>query len=77
MDDGFLYTYITTRELNLVYFDGASGNKIDATADTQDILFLGRLQAPTPENDAARIHEGCEWGREYGIDGFIRMEFDL
>jgi hypothetical protein len=74
---GFLYTYIATRELNLVYFDGASANKVDRTADTQDILFLGKVREPRPSDDRSRIHEGCEWGKEFGVDGFIRMEFNL
>lgn len=77
VDDGFLYTYIVTRELNVVYFDGASANKVDRTADTQDILFLGKVREPLDRYDPSRIHEGCEWGREHGVDGFIRMEFDL
>jgi hypothetical protein len=77
VEDGFLYTYVSTRQLNLVYFDGASANKVDGTADSQDILFLGKLREPLDEHDPPRIHEGCDWGKEYDIDGFVRMEFNL
>ncbi|KZT65050.1 hypothetical protein DAEQUDRAFT_731911 [Daedalea quercina L-15889] len=77
--NGTLLTFITTRELTLLYFDGCSGNKVDGVVDTQDLLFWGRLQHKRQGwwGELERIEDGCTWARQYGIDGFVRMEFDF
>lgn len=74
---GTVYTFVTTRELNLVYFDGASANKVPGVVDSQDLLFWGNISDPDYTRDIERIAAACEWGKEYGIDGYLRMEFNL
>ncbi|TFY64483.1 hypothetical protein EVJ58_g2603 [Rhodofomes roseus] len=79
--NGTLFTFMTTRELKLIYFDGCSANKRGGVADTQDVLIWGEVghgREPwrsDPELD--RITDACAWGRKYGIDGFVRMEYDF
>jgi len=80
--NGTLLTYIATRDLQLVYFDGCSGNKYGGVGDTQDILISGepgRTGKPgSPwRHELDRIVDGCAWAKQYGIDGFLRMEFDF
>ncbi|TFY61827.1 hypothetical protein EVJ58_g4266 [Rhodofomes roseus] len=43
--NGTLLTYTATRDLQLVYFDGCSGNKLGGVIDTQDILIWGAPRA--------------------------------
>ncbi|KZT66128.1 hypothetical protein DAEQUDRAFT_696085 [Daedalea quercina L-15889] len=80
-DNGTLFTFATTRDLKLVYFDGCSGNKATGVVDTQDILIWGELgrnagREPGPgEHD--RLADACEWGKDFGVDGFVRMEADF
>ena len=79
--NGTLFTFSTTRELSLIYFDGGSATKRGGATDTQDVLIWGEVghgREPwrsDPELD--RIADACAWGRRYGIDGFVRMEYDL
>ena len=43
------------------------------------MLFFGQLKHK-PRGWTAeleRIQHGCAWGKQYGVDGFIRMEFNL
>ncbi|TFY61245.1 hypothetical protein EVJ58_g4634 [Rhodofomes roseus] len=79
-DNGTLFTFATTRDLKLVYFDGCSANKAAGVVDTQDILIWGDL-GHTAGNEHGGEHErlidGCEWAKEYGVDGFVRMEMDF
>ncbi|KZT69221.1 hypothetical protein DAEQUDRAFT_268672 [Daedalea quercina L-15889] len=78
--NGTLFTFMTARELKLVYFDGCSANKRGGVTDTQDILIWGEIghgREPwhsDPELD--RIADACAWARKHRIDGFIRMEYD-
>ncbi|KAH9916336.1 uncharacterized protein B0H18DRAFT_1038662 [Fomitopsis serialis] len=77
--NGTLFTFKTTRELTLLYFDGCSANKVEGVVDTQDLLFFGELKHKHQGwwGELERIKDGCAWGKQYGVDGFIRMEFDF
>jgi len=68
-------TFVATRELRAVYFDGSSAAKLaSGTLDTQNILIRGGLHnARPPMDDEGRLVELCEWGKEYDVDGFIRL----
>jgi hypothetical protein len=80
-----LDTFTTTRELKLLYFDGTSAAKYPGTipvdvgrsVETQDLLTWGKLMPEKDKDEAGRKTLLCEWGRQYGLDGFVRMEFDL
>lgn len=78
--NGTLFTYVTTRELNVIYFDGASANKFDGVVDSQDILLWGQVNH-VPRDGAMgeldRMDAGCAWGQQYGLDGLLRMQLDL
>ncbi|KZT69220.1 hypothetical protein DAEQUDRAFT_710410 [Daedalea quercina L-15889] len=80
--NGTLFTVMTTRELNFIYFDGTSANKLDAVVDTQDLFFFGEIGRGSRDTDwkiseLARFNAGCEWGKQYGLDGIIRMEWEF
>lgn len=64
---------MTTRSLNVLYFDGSSAAKLpNGTMDSQDILIWGE---PKPEDffeEWRRIRDLCEWGVKKGVDGFVR-----
>src|SRR5258708_1571309 len=66
------------RDLRLLYLDGSSAAKMnDGPMDSQDIVAWGK---PRPEKffaELERIDALCEWGKPYGLDGFVRMEFHL
>jgi hypothetical protein len=75
-----LLTFATTRELKLLYFDGASASKSRqniTSLETQDLIAWGELRPDMERQEWARIAALCEWGQQYGLDGFVRMEFDL
>ncbi|KAH8977501.1 hypothetical protein EDB92DRAFT_2075767 [Lactarius akahatsu] len=64
------------RDLRLVYFDGSSAAKMkDGPMDSQDVLLWGRPQPDKASSERERIKALCDWGRPFGLDGFIRMEF--
>lgn len=79
-ENGTLFTYMTTQELNVIYFDGASANKFNGVVDTQDILLWGEVNH-VPHDGAMgeldRMDAGCAWGQQYGVDGLLRMQLDL
>ncbi|KAH9917311.1 uncharacterized protein B0H18DRAFT_1034860 [Fomitopsis serialis] len=75
-----LFTYSATREINLLFFDGASGNKFGGAVDTQDVLFWGEVNYDPHDKwfgEMARFHRMCEWGKQYGLDGIVRMQIDF
>ncbi|KAI0732198.1 hypothetical protein C8Q72DRAFT_882636 [Fomitopsis betulina] len=83
--NGSLLTYRTTRDIQLVYFDGCSANKHAGVVDTQDLLIWGEpgrrghnedLEHQVAE-DMCRLVDGCAWAKDHGVDGFFRMEFDF
>ncbi|KAI0246600.1 hypothetical protein BJV78DRAFT_1356043 [Lactifluus subvellereus] len=66
----------TKRDLRLVYFDGSSAAKMhDGPLDTQDIVAWGELRPDKLHLERERIKTLCDWGRPFGLDGFVRMEF--
>ena len=68
-----LYTYVVTRPLRLVYFDGASAAKVISGAlDSQDIVLWGKARPDKVWDESARIKELCEWGEQFELDGFVR-----
>jgi hypothetical protein len=71
-----LYTYTATRPLRALYFDGFSAAKTpEGTLDSQDILLYGEVgDWRHPHDDYDRGASLCEWGREFGIEGFVREE---
>ncbi|KZT04743.1 uncharacterized protein LAESUDRAFT_682226 [Laetiporus sulphureus 93-53] len=77
-ENGTLFTFSTTRELKLLYFDGCSATKEGGVVDTQDVLIYGEV--PHEEHwggiasEWRRLADMCAWGKQYDIDGFIRMQ---
>ncbi|KAG1740389.1 hypothetical protein EDD22DRAFT_323655 [Suillus occidentalis] len=75
---GWLLTLAATRDLKVLYFDGSSAAKVsEGTMDTQDIVAWGELQPERAFDEKDRIDDLCTWGKEFGIDGFTRMEMDF
>lgn len=66
------------RDLRVVYFDGLSAAKRkDGTLDSQDVLLWGRPEPGKYYSETERLESLCDWGRPLGLDGFVRMEFNL
>ena len=40
--------------------------------DSQDILLWGEVKPDWTLEERKRINSLCEWGKQYGIDGFVR-----
>lgn len=75
---GRLFTFVTTRRLRVLYFDGSSAAKLDTgSADTQHLLAWGRVGNDSMREQPQLIVDLCEWGKEFGIDGYVRMEMSL
>ncbi|KAI6098036.1 hypothetical protein EDD16DRAFT_1491623 [Pisolithus croceorrhizus] len=71
-------TLMTTRPLKVVYFDGSSAAKAPfGSMDAQDIISWGAVRPDRAFEEGDRIKALCEWGREYDVDGFVRMEMDF
>jgi hypothetical protein len=69
-----IITFTTTRTLRVAYFDGSSAAKmVSGTLDSQDVTFWGQVRPDRFLDEAARIKDGCAWGKPYGIDGFVRF----
>ncbi|KRZ98563.1 uncharacterized protein AC631_05679 [Debaryomyces fabryi] len=73
-DRGFLFTFRTKRPLNKVIFlDGASAAKSAPFMDQQMILSKQEnISEPVDERLAAE--KICNWGKSFGLQGFIRLE---
>ena len=66
------------RDLCLLYFDGSSAaNMDDGPMDSQDIITWGKPRPDKCFEERERINALCEWGKPYGLDGFVRMEYHL
>ncbi|KAI6033297.1 hypothetical protein EDC04DRAFT_2571742 [Pisolithus marmoratus] len=79
-DDGGCWhlTLMTTRPLNVVYFDGTSSAKLlSGTLDSQDIVALGDVRPDWSIDELDRLTALCNWGRENNVDGFVRMEMSF
>ncbi|KAG2367003.1 hypothetical protein BDR07DRAFT_1273104 [Suillus spraguei] len=75
---GWLLTLAATRPLKVLYFDGSSAAKVsEGTMDTQDTIAWGEVQPERAFDEISRIKDLCQWGKEFGIDGFARMEMDF
>ncbi|KAI6098046.1 hypothetical protein EDD16DRAFT_1840889 [Pisolithus croceorrhizus] len=71
-------TLMTTRPLNVVYFDGTSAAKLSTgTLDSQDIVTWGDVRPDWSFDEWGRISTLCDWGRKYNVDGFVRMEMSF
>ncbi|KAJ6579209.1 hypothetical protein DFH09DRAFT_1147796 [Mycena vulgaris] len=70
------FTFVATRPLKVLYFDGSSAANMPAegagTLDAQDLLVWGKVDASRWLDERARINDLCAWGREFGIDGYVR-----
>ncbi|KAH7924173.1 hypothetical protein BV22DRAFT_1130017 [Leucogyrophana mollusca] len=68
-------TLATTRPLQLLYFDGSSGADFEGgTMDAQDFVAWGELRPDRTFDEHGRIADLCAWGKQYSLDGFVRME---
>ncbi|KAJ6594744.1 hypothetical protein B0H19DRAFT_1284387 [Mycena capillaripes] len=66
-------TLVTTRPLKVLYFDGSSAVKMDnGPLDLQDLLVWGKVDPTRRDDERARIQGLCAWGKEFGIDGYVR-----
>ncbi|KAH7345616.1 hypothetical protein B0J17DRAFT_713173 [Rhizoctonia solani] len=73
-----LFTFVTTRPLRILYFDGSSAAKLTTgAADTQDFLAWGHIGNQTFSEERALINDLCKWGKPFGIDGYVRMELSF
>ncbi|KAJ7785174.1 hypothetical protein DFH07DRAFT_4456 [Mycena maculata] len=71
-------TLVTTRPLKVLYLDGSSAaNMQSGTLDVQDLLLWGKVSPERWLNERERINGLCEWGKDMGIDGYVRMEMDF
>ena len=73
-----MVTLQAKRDLRLVYFDGSSAMKLnDGPLDSQDVIVWGRPRSDKTCSEIVRIKALCEWGRPFGLDGFVRGQFHL
>ena len=74
-ESGWHLTLAATRPLKILYFDGNSAAKIqsEGTMDIQDIISWGEPRPDRWFDDPRRITDLCTWGKEFGIDGFVRL----
>ncbi|KAF8969963.1 hypothetical protein BDZ97DRAFT_1653070 [Flammula alnicola] len=71
-------TLVATRPLKVLYFDGSSAAKmLGGPMDTQDLVVWGKVVPENTFDERRRIAELCRWGKQYGVDGFLRMEMDF
>ena len=72
-----LLSFVSTRKLRLAYFDGSSASKLGSESfgnfDSQDILIWGKVRPSKMWSERERIADACKWGKEYGLDGFVRF----
>ncbi|KAF8601531.1 hypothetical protein BDV93DRAFT_524703 [Ceratobasidium sp. AG-I] len=76
--EGRLFTFVATRPLRILYFDGSSAAKLSSGAmDTQELLLEGVVGNNTMRDEWRRFNGLCEWGRRARIDGYVRMEMSF
>ena len=71
--EGWMITFMTTRPLKVLYFDGDSAAKMTGgPLDSQDALITGSVRddRDIPERD--RLARLCDWAVPLGLDGFVR-----
>ncbi|KAF7968255.1 hypothetical protein HWV62_31555 [Athelia sp. TMB] len=73
-----LFTYAATRPLRVLYFDGFSASKQGGgVLDLQNVIVYGEAHGGERNEWYGDIERGkllCEWGIQYGIEGFVREE---
>ena len=68
-----MHTYVATRDLRLVYFDGSSASKLASGAmDIVDLLIWNEFDEKRIWDEYPRIAALCEWGKRWRIDGYVR-----
>ncbi|KAJ7476591.1 hypothetical protein FB451DRAFT_1243603 [Mycena latifolia] len=66
-------TFVATRPLKVLYFDGSSAaNMKEGTLDSQDLVVWGKVDPARWQDELGRIRDLCAWGKEFGIDGYVR-----
>ncbi|KAJ7618687.1 hypothetical protein FB45DRAFT_1063279 [Roridomyces roridus] len=71
-------TLAATRPLKVLYFDGSSAANMKlGTLDSQDLLLWGQVRPDMWMAERKRIEGLCAWGKEWGIDAYVRMEMDF
>ncbi|KAF9526538.1 hypothetical protein CPB83DRAFT_794652 [Crepidotus variabilis] len=71
-------TLAVTNPLKVIYFDGSGAAKmLGGSMDTQDILAWGNIHPDRTYDDWARIAGLCDWAKDFGVQGFVRMEMDF
>jgi hypothetical protein len=72
-----LWTYVSNRDLHVLYIDGASAAlTVTGVLDSQEVLLARRGGVYSGRgwmDDPARLHALCAWGKDKGVEGFIRM----
>ncbi|KAG6915814.1 hypothetical protein DXG01_009688 [Tephrocybe rancida] len=64
--------------MKVLYFDGSSAAKMQGgPMDSQDIVLWGKVRRDSTGHERERIDELCAWGKQFGVDGFVRMEMDF
>jgi len=71
-DNCWHLTMVTTRPLNLLYFDGSSAAKMEGPLDSQDLLAWREIRPDKILEETERLEKLCEWASRYELDGFIR-----
>jgi hypothetical protein len=75
---GFLHTYVTKRDLHLLYIDGMSAGKTNnGTLDSQDFVLLNITPPHQGMWEYERAQGLCNISRDEWdghVDGFLRME---
>jgi len=70
---GYLHTYRANRPLKLLYLDGMSAANCDrGTYDSQNYILMENKTTFHQEFKIA--YSLCDMGRDWGVDGFVRME---
>lgn len=70
-----MHTYVTTRDLRLIYFDGSSASKLaSGSMDIVDLLIWNEFDERKVWDEYPRIAALCEWGKRWGIDGYVRCD---
>ncbi|KAF4999958.1 hypothetical protein FGRMN_2100 [Fusarium graminum] len=74
---GYLHTYQTNREFNVLLVDGMSAGKTSmGTLDSQD-LVLRENNTNHNMDEWHRALDLCKLATEWGLDGFVRMELGV
>jgi hypothetical protein len=74
---GYLHTYRTSRELNVLLVDGMSAGKTSmGTLDSQDFL-LRENNTSGKMDEWDRALDLCKLASEWGLDGFVRVEIGV